>query len=184
MIRLRAATLNDVMTLEYWDTQPHVISATGDDDHIDWRSEVESHAAPQETLIAELDRRAIGVVQIIDPALEATHYWGEVQHHQRAIDIWIGEAADLGRGYGTQMMTLALNRCFAAADVTAVLIDPLTSNTRAHRFYQRLGFVPVEERVFGSDACLVHRLDRLTWEARSQAFPPTGRGDDRTAPEA
>jgi ribosomal protein S18 acetylase RimI-like enzyme len=62
----------------------------------------------------------------------------------RAIDIWIGEAADLGRGYGTRMMRHALERCFADPAVKAVLIDPLASNTRARRFYERLGFRCIE----------------------------------------
>ena len=169
-IQLRPATVVDVPTLEYWDRQPHVVAATGADDKQDWREEIAKAEGPQKVLIAETGGRRIGVVQIIDPALEVTHYWGDTESHQRALDIWIGEVADLSRGYGTQMMTIALDRCFVPPDVTAVIIDPLTSNTRAHRFYQRLGFVPVEERVFGgTDHCLVHRLDRETWTARSSA---------------
>jgi aminoglycoside 6'-N-acetyltransferase len=45
-----------------------------------------------------------------------------------------GEDADLGRGYGTQMRRLALDRCFADHAVKAVLLEPLASNARAHRF--------------------------------------------------
>ena len=33
------------------------------------------------------------------------------------------------------MMRLALEHCFADARVTAIIIDPLASNVRAHRFY-------------------------------------------------
>lgn len=40
----------------------------------------------------------------------------------RAIDIWIGGAADLGKGYGTEMMRQAIARCFADPAVTAFLI--------------------------------------------------------------
>ena len=81
----------------------------------------------------------------------------------RAIDIWIGEPTELGKGYGTTMMRLALARCFADPAVTEVLIDPLTSNTRAQRFYQRLGFKFLEHRRFGDDDCSVYRLDRDDW---------------------
>jgi aminoglycoside 6'-N-acetyltransferase len=38
------------------------------------------------------------------------------------------------------MMELALERCFADERVNAVLIDPMASNTRARRFYEKLGF--------------------------------------------
>ena len=33
-------------------------------------------------------------------------------------------------------------------------------------FYRRLGFAPVGRRMFDDDDCLVHRLERATWEAR------------------
>jgi len=59
------------------------------------------------------------------------------------------------------MMRLAIARCFAVPDVSAILIDPLESNVRAHPFYERLGFRSVERRRFGDDECLVYRLDRM-----------------------
>lgn len=82
-----------------------------------------------------------------------------------AHSIWIGEADDLGKGHGTQIMRLALARCFADPTVTAVLIDPLASNPRAHRFYERLGFEFLEYRRFGTDECRVYRLARSQYEA-------------------
>lgn len=172
-LTLRRATLADVPTFERWDREPHVIAATTDDrsaekafgDH-DWRAEIPKQSDVDEYLIAELDGRPIGAMQIIDPHREPTHYWGEIEPDVRAIDIWIGDAADHGKGYGETMMRLAFRRCFADPAVTAIVIDPLASNPRAHKFYQRLGFVPVGRRMFGEDDCLVHRLGREAWRAR------------------
>ena len=121
----------------------------------------------REQLIAEADGVPIGFVQIIDPAEEESHYWGDAPANLRAIDIWIGEEAYLGRGHGTEIMRMAIDRCFAPPEVTAIIIDPLVSNTRSHRFYQRLGFAPIERRSFGADDCLVHRLDRAAWTSRT-----------------
>jgi aminoglycoside 6'-N-acetyltransferase len=163
LLKLRPATPADRELLQRWDKQPHVMAATGDDDFFDWSSELPRQVEWRELLIAEIDGRPIGFIQIIDPATEETHYWGDAEANLRAIDIWIGEAADLGKGYGTQMMRLALDRCFADPRVKAVLIDPLASNTRAHRFYERLGFHPSERRTFGSDDCIVYRLGRNDW---------------------
>jgi aminoglycoside 6'-N-acetyltransferase len=162
MINLRPATLADLELLKHWDEQPQVIAADPNDY---WQWEIELDRTPdwREQLIAEIDDRPIGFIQIIDPALEDSHYWGDVPTHLRAIDIWIGEESDLGKGYGTKMMQLALTRCFAEPSVTAVLIDPLASNTRAHRFYERLGFQFVEPRNFGDDDCFVYRLNRENW---------------------
>lgn len=164
---LRPAIPSDLSLLRYWDSKSHVVAARGDedgeDDAFDWETELPRRLDWRELLIAEIGGRPIGMIQIIDPRREETHYWGDVEADLRAIEIWIGEEADLGREYGSEMMRLALERCFADAMVKGVLIDPLVSNTRAHRFYERLGFQLVERRMFGSDNCLVYRLDRQAW---------------------
>ncbi|MEQ9403477.1 MAG: GNAT family N-acetyltransferase [Cyclobacteriaceae bacterium] len=160
-IRLRPATISDLDLLEHWDRQPHVIAC--DPDESDWANELQRSEDWLEQLIAELDGQPIGVIQIIDPLEETSHYWGNVPPNLRAIDIWIGEAYNLNKGYGTIMMQLALEKCFAPPEVSAVLIDPLASNTKAHRFYERLGFRFVEERIFEGHACFVYELKRVWW---------------------
>jgi aminoglycoside 6'-N-acetyltransferase len=169
MLKLRPATPADLDLLRHWDEQPHIIASDPNDD---WGWEVELARDPdwREQLIAAIDDRPIGFIQIIDPAREDSHYWGEIAANLRAIDIWIGESADLGKGYGTQMMQLAIARCFADPFVTAILIDPLASNTRAHRFYERLGFQFVEPRRFGNDDCFVYRLNRGDWQRTSLSW--------------
>jgi aminoglycoside 6'-N-acetyltransferase len=161
MLTLRQATVKDAPLLRRWDDEPHVRDATGGD--WPWETELPKSYPWREMLIAELDGVPIGFLEIVDPAEDVAHYWGEVPANLRAIGIWIGERAHLGQGHGTRMMRMAIDRCFADPAVEAILIDPLASNTRAIRFYQRLGFVPVEERWFGEDLCLVHRVDRREW---------------------
>ena len=162
-MHLRRATRADLALLKSWDTKPHVAAARGEDSAFDWEGELGRDPDRREMLIAEIDGRAIGILQIIDPAEEETHYWDEIESGLRAIDIWIGEECDLGRGYGTKMMRLALEHCFSEASVGAVLVDPLASHSRACRFYERLGFRPVGQRTFGNDHCIVYRLDRRAW---------------------
>ncbi|WP_332678895.1 GNAT family N-acetyltransferase [Brevundimonas sp.] len=172
-VRLRPATQDDAPMLAEWDREPHVIECSTDDPDadvafggIEWREELADQSGVSFYRIAEADGRPIGVMQIIDPHLESTHYWGEIEPDLRAMDIWIGPADALGKGYGTQMMTLAADEAFADPAVTAIVIDPLNSNADAHRFYQRLGFEPVGRRMFDQDDCLVHRLTRAAWEGR------------------
>lgn len=168
---IRAASVEDVPTLYHWDEKPHVKSATSNDGSkaldVNWEDELRPRDDGTELLIAEVDRVPIGVLQIIDPATERSHYWGPVAGNLRAIDIWIGEEDFIGQGYGSRMMTYAIKRCFSEPEVSAILIDPLANNTRSHRFYRRLGFVFVERRQFDEDSdCLVFQLDRRRWEAR------------------
>lgn len=173
-LRLRPATPADADLLRRWDEAPHVIRAVTDDPRAstafvdaDWDEELADPSPVSFYLIAEVDGRPIGAMQVIDPHLEPTHYWGDIEPGLRALDIWIGPSDALGRGFGTRMMHQALELCFADPAVRAVVIDPLNSNTDAHRFYQRLGFVAVGRRLFnGEDDCLVHRIERPVWEAR------------------
>lgn len=163
-ITLRTATIHDLPILQLWDEQQHNIDADPSDDW-DWETELQYYPAWREQLMAELDGRPIGFIQIIDPREEETHYWGDVAPNLRAIDIWMGMADDIGKGYGTVMMQLAIARCFADSAVTAILIDPLVSNVKAIRFYQRMGYRFVEYRRFGNDDCAVHILERADYLA-------------------
>jgi aminoglycoside 6'-N-acetyltransferase len=150
----------DFATLARWDEEPHIVESDPNDDW-GWEVELQRQPAWREQWIAEAGGLPIGFVQIIDPSLEDSHYWGpDVPDHLRAIDLWIGEPAWVGRGYGTLMMQAAIDHCFSDPAVTAILIDPLASNTGAHRFYERFGFQFVEVRRFGLDDCFVYRLAR------------------------
>jgi aminoglycoside 6'-N-acetyltransferase len=161
-ITLRPATLNDVPLLNAWDEDPVVAASDPNDD---WNWETDTLVAQGLTnLIAELDGRPIGFVQLTDLLRDASHYWGAPQSGKMAIDIWIGEPDVRGQGYGRAMMKLALGRCFADPTIDTVLIDPITTNTDAIAFYQRLGFTFLEHRQFGLDHCAVHIIDRATYE--------------------
>jgi aminoglycoside 6'-N-acetyltransferase len=161
---LRPATIADIDVLRSWDEQPHVIDSSPNDVW-DWEYELPRIHDWRELLIAEVNSRPVGFVQIIDPEKEETHYWGDAPPNLRALDIWIGESTDLNKGYGTQMMQQTLERCFSSPEVTAVIIDPLASNTNAIRFYQRMGFVFTEYRWFAEDYCAIHQITRSEWEA-------------------
>jgi len=166
-VLLRPATAHDAPLLHRWDLDPDVISATTSLPDaaiafggLDWHEELAAQSPVSYYLIAEVDGRAIGAMQICDPHLEPTHYWGEIRPNLRAVDIWIGEPDARGRGYGAEMMRLAHARCFSDPAVEAIVIDPLATNTRAIQFYERLGYRRLHTRMFDDDPCLVMQLTR------------------------
>jgi len=158
-ITLRPAVPDDLDLLLYWDTKQHVIDCDPDTDW-DWKKELSRTPLWREQLVAELDGQPFGFIQIIDPYEEETHYWGAIEQNTRAIDIWIGEESNLGKGYGTVMMRMAIDICFSDPDVNKIYIDPLKSNVKAQRFYERLGFEFVEEREFDDVECFIYLLQR------------------------
>lgn len=159
MIRLRPTTIKDLALLQYWGTKRHVFDSDPSDDW-NWEYELSRNPVWREQLIAEYNDEPIGFIQIIDPYLEETHFWGDVDKDQRAIDIWIGEERNLNKGYGTIMMRKAIERCFKNPQVHKVLVDPLKSNVGAHRFYERLGFKFCEDKVLGDLLCCIYKLER------------------------
>ena len=112
-LKLRKATLDDVPILEDWDERPHVRFATGsdpddapeeDDEDWEWDDMIARDPDWLLILIAEVAGRPIGVVQIINPETEESHYWGDCGPGLRAIDIWIGE--DLWIGHPWRRATM------------------------------------------------------------------------------
>ena len=158
-LRLRNATINDAKLLREWDQQPHIIASKGNEDW-EWETELPQTPEWKQQFIVSVNDHPMGFIQIIDPYKEETHYWGNVSTGLRAIDIWIGDKRYIGKGYGTQMMRRAIDLCFANPDVNAILVDPLSKNKRAHKFYQKLGFKFETQRFFGEDDCTVHKLIR------------------------
>jgi aminoglycoside 6'-N-acetyltransferase len=162
-MNLRLAKIEDLSLLKYWEAKPHVVFATGGDNDLEdpWlENQLRNPSKFVQIYIAESEGRPIGVIQVADPLNEESHYWGSVDPNLRAIDIWIGEEKDLGKGFGTEMMKLIINRCFEDKTVDGIIIDPLVSNTRAIKFYEKIGFKLVGKTYFGDDHCAVYRLDK------------------------
>jgi aminoglycoside 6'-N-acetyltransferase len=158
-ISFRSATIDDLKTLNDWDEQPHVLDSDPDDDW-NWEVELKREPAWRKQIMAELDSKPLGFIQIIDAAEEETHYWGAVPPGIAAIDIWIGDEKNLGKGYGTVMMQYAIELCFADEHINEILIDPLASNLKVHRFYEKMRFRFVREQEFNGINCFVYSLQR------------------------
>jgi len=172
-MQLRPATRSDLELLRRWDEQPHVVHP-GPDEDWNWETEPGNARDWSQQLIAEERGRPIGLVRITDPAREGNCCWGAIPEGRRAIDVWIGEQADLGKGHGTAIMRLVIELCFADPGVSALLVDPPAGNERAHRFYERLGFRYIVRRRFGAEDCCVFRLTRDEHEAGRETAGPSG----------
>lgn len=119
-LRLRRATHDDVAVLERWDTDPDVIAATTDDDStgrafggLDWSDEISQDSDVSYHLIAEVDGRPVGAMQVCDPHAEPTHYW-EVREEREAARL--GERPSPGSDF---------SRSAVAVPVAAFEVDDL-----------------------------------------------------------
>ncbi len=171
-VRLRRAVCADAALLAAWRAQSHVAEAVGNEPWWDWGEETARDVGWRELLIGEEveaeGERPVGFVQILDPARADGSDWGETATGRRAAEVWIGEVAELGQGVGTRMMRLAHARCFAAPEVSAVIVDPLERNQGARRFYERLGYRPLGRRTMQGDAVFLYELTRADWRAHNR----------------
>lgn len=166
-MRLRIATPGDADLLRRWEQAPQVREAGA----LGWDWDVQLHEDVdwRQSLVAEVDGRAIGFIEWIDTAREPEGWFGDIGEGIRAIDLWIGEADALGQGHGTAMMRPVLAACFADPATRAVIVDPLQSNLAAQRFYRRLGFQVQADADLHGDACRLMRLERADWVAAVEA---------------
>ena len=178
VVTLRRAGLSDVPLLREWEHDPDVIASGGVDDDWEWEEVLAREVPYQEEWLGCVAGQPIGVVVLLDASREPSGYWSPVEPGVWAIDIWIGAPEHRNRGFGSQMMKLALERCFDVCAASEVLIDPLVSNTRAISFYRSLGFRDVGERVFGVDTCWVLRFLRDDWSKSQSTSSSIGRATD------
>jgi len=59
------------------------------------------------------------------------------------LDIIIGEADQLGKGYGCLMVQTFVEKIFSETDATRIIADPDPANDAAIRCYQKMGFKQV-----------------------------------------
>ena len=144
LVRLRRLHEDDLGALHAWYQSPELW------EHLvgDWRARSEAAAVaymrrwlapgPREVRLAVTrasDGVLIGLASLspIDP--EA----GEAEFH-----IFLGDAAERGRGYGRAATSATLEHAFEALRLWRVLLRVLQTNVAALKVYARLGFSPDE----------------------------------------
>jgi aminoglycoside 6'-N-acetyltransferase len=95
--------------------------------------------------IACIEGRPVAYVQCWWPAKHPDVPWvGDMAMTERGIDISIGDANDLGKGFGSLIVKHFAAKLFAEG-ATRLVIDPDKSNQRAIAAYKKAGFTPFDE---------------------------------------
>ena len=128
-VRLRTATLDDLPVYTRWFTDPEFRHYLG------WgNAALAALTAPrpdQANFSAETnDGRLIGLVQLAQIRT--------VNRNCDILELGIGEKDCWDRGYGTEMVTLALRHCFRELRMHQVHIRTAEFNERARRCYGRI----------------------------------------------
>lgn len=128
---------------------------------------------PMRTLMIVIDGTRVGYIQVYRLADEEEYRRQvDVSSEAVAMDLFIGEPAFRGAGWGTEVLRVCLDRIvFGEMDAPLAMIAPDPENARAVRSYTKAGFRPVKTVYVTDDEPgntgweLVMLLTREEWEA-------------------
>jgi len=84
---------------------------------------------------------------------------------QCELGIMIGDRDYWSKGYGTDVIKIALTRIFTATELERVYLHTLTHNFRAQNSFAKTGFVPVREVKRDGYEFVLMEIWRKEWEA-------------------
>jgi aminoglycoside 6'-N-acetyltransferase len=157
-ITFRAVTPKDMPLLKRWIASPQ---------WQEWWGETETELAEiaanldsdsVEPMIVELDDKPVAYVQTYDPHMEDEHPYQDQPFGTIGIDISIGDAADLNKGLGTEIL-LGLSEMLFEEGAVRLIIDPHPNNKAAIRCYEKAGFAAFDTRESLSGPVIMMALD-------------------------
>ncbi len=134
---LRAFHDEDAAFFAHWYNQPEVMFQCGFVQPTTLEAELETIRKPEEAdsdfyAVTDLSGRIIGETGL----LRMWPYW-----HCTDMSIIIPNPDDQDKGYGSEVVHLMLERAFCHYNMNRVAIGVVGLNTRALKFYKRIGFI-------------------------------------------
>lgn len=157
-ITFRSVTRKDEAQLKRWVASPHWQEWWDAPDKA--VAEIMGHLDSDsvEPMIAELDGRPVAYVQTYDPHMEDDHPYQDQPFGTLGIDISIGEAQDINKGLGAEILTKLAALLFEEG-APRLIIDPHPDNKRAIRAYENAGFIAFDTRNSEYGPALMMALD-------------------------
>lgn len=145
-IAFRAVTNKDAALLKRWIGSPHWQAWWGEPDAE--VAEILEHLDSDsvEPMIVEFKGKPVAYVQTYDPHMEDNHPYQDQPFGTLGIDISIGEATDLNKGLGTEILQALVELLFEEGAMR-LIIDPHPDNKQAIRCYEKAGFVAFDSRI-------------------------------------
>jgi aminoglycoside 6'-N-acetyltransferase len=157
-ITFRAVTPKDMPLLKRWIASPHWQEWWGETETElkEIMANLESDSV--EPMIVELDDKPVAYVQTYDPHMEDAHPYQDQPFGTIGIDISIGDAADLNKGLGTEIL-LGLSEMLFEEGAVRLIIDPHPNNKAAIACYEKAGFSAFDTRESQYGPALMMALD-------------------------
>lgn len=155
----------DFEQLFAWRVQPHVAQWWDVDGET---TQEKFYAALREELALDwmrlflfrLNERPIGFIQSYQAARAGDGWWPHEDAETRGLDLFIGEAALLGRGVGPRVVRAFATLLFCDVGVNSLITDPHPDNVRSVRCFEKAGFERCDRLQTPDGDALLLRLTR------------------------
>ncbi|MGE5675944.1 MAG: GNAT family N-acetyltransferase [Mycobacterium leprae] len=163
---MRSVTMGDLPALQAWDEDPEIVALMGrkyeETNTADWFQSLRTERNCRAWMIETKEGRLIGELEL------AQLNWRVGSAELR---ICIGEKDCRSKGYGTDVIRSAMRVAFQGLQLHEVYLRVFTSNVRAVRVYERVGFrkkalMPGSDRRHDPSAVLLMSISREQWASR------------------
>lgn len=167
IFEFRSLTERDLPLLFEWLNRPHVTEWWGGEASLDAVREEYLPATRTPTdarpYLAYIDDRPIAYIQSYS-AVDTGDGWWPDQHDRgvAGIDQFLAEPTDLGSGLGTALVKQFAAFLFSDPAVSRIQVDPVPSNLRAIRCYEKAGFQRQEIVTTPDGPALLMTLERTS----------------------
>lgn len=144
-VSFRPVEQGDLPLLAQWLARPHVERWWGDPAKAIASTERNLSDPAVDCFVMRLDGHDAGFLQSYDPHAWTGHPFADSPAGTRGLDMFIGEAGLVGRGYGSCATRQFVDHLFQVG-VPEARIDPHPDNVAAIRAYEKAGFVAYAER--------------------------------------
>lgn len=171
-VEFRALGEGDLPLLHDWLGRPHVAEWWGSPPDID---DVRDEYLAAKAYLAWSGDQAIGFVQSYVAADAGDGWWPDEQDRGVVgIDVFLADATQLDKSYGSAMVMAFVAFLFRDPAVTRIIVDPKPTNGRAMRCFEKAGFNPEHTINTPDGAALLMQLDRTPAYGVGAAGAPRG----------
>jgi RimJ/RimL family protein N-acetyltransferase len=143
LTNLRAVERTDSGALHRWFNDPDVMRYWGAPEAVFSLAEVQRRIEGWLDEERRLERPACLIIELLDGEPVGVVILSQFEHKHRALElsIMIGESNRWGQGLGTDALSALIDTCFDQWNLHRLWLRSEAFNERAHRLYERCGFV-------------------------------------------
>jgi streptomycin 6-kinase/ubiquinone/menaquinone biosynthesis C-methylase UbiE/RimJ/RimL family protein N-acetyltransferase len=162
-IRFAPVESEHISLLMSWYKKPHVSEfwqETDNEDELKKKFLVDSETRGVSPYIILIGDRPIGFIQCYEARKVGGGWWSKAKSGTFGIDQFIGEIDFMNKGWGAKIIRQFVKEQFENSDLTEIITDPVPTNTRAIRCYEKVGFHRLEEIVTPDGPAILMRIKK------------------------